>query len=103
MKPSSPLPLSEIILGLFKKKGSLFSDAYFLFRLSQQWKELAGEEISKCAEPVQFKNQALVLALPDSSHLQEIHFFKEILRKKINRRFPDKNIQKIILKSRLQR
>ena len=90
--------LSSVLENLFKKKRSPFSEIYFLFQLSQKWKQLAGEEIAKAAFPVQFKNQELILALPDSTHLQEMHFAKETLKKKINKQFPEKKIQKIILR-----
>ena len=90
--------LSSILEKLFKKDKSPFSEIYFLFQLRLKWKQLAGEEIAKSAKPLQFKNQELILALPDSTHLQEMHFAKEFLRKKINKRFPEKNIQKISLR-----
>ena len=92
--------LSSVLEGLFKKKQSPFSEIYFLFQLNQSWKQLAGEEIAKSASPVQFKNKELILALPDSTHLQEMHFAKETLRKKINKQFPEKKIQKIILRTK---
>lgn len=90
--------LSHILEGLFKKKGSPFSEIYFLFQLRQNWVKLVGEEIAKSALPVQCKNQELVLTLPDSVHLQEMHFAKEMVRKKINSQFPEKKIQKISLR-----
>ena len=90
--------LSSILEKLFKKDQSPFSEIYFLFQLSLNWKQLAGEEIAKSAKPIQFKNRELILALPDSTHLQEMHFAKEFLRKKINKRFPEKKIQKISLR-----
>ena len=90
--------LSSVLEGLFKKQKSIFSEIYFLFQLRQNWQQLVGGEISRFAFPVQFKNQELVLVLPDSTHLQEMHFAKDTLRKKINNQFPEKKIQKIILR-----
>jgi len=90
--------LSSVLESLFKKQRSVFSEIYFLFQLRQNWQKLVGEEISKFALPVQFKNQVLVLALPDSTHLQEMHFVKDILRTKINRQFPEKKIQRVALR-----
>ena len=90
--------LSSVLENLFKKKKSHFSEIYFLFQLSQKWNQLAGEEIAKFAFPAQFKNQELILTLPNSTCLQEMHFAKETLKKKINKQFPEKKIQKIILR-----
>ena len=95
---NSLVSISHVLESLFKKKKSPLSEIYFLLQLRQNWTQLAGEEIAKYAFPVQCKNQALILAMPDSVHLQEMHFAKEILRKKINNQFPEKKIQKIILK-----
>ena len=90
--------LSSVLESLFKKQKSVFSEIYFLLQLRQSWQQLAGGEISRFAFPIQFKNQELVLALPDSTHLQEMHFAKDALREKINRQFPEKKIQRIILR-----
>ena len=92
------VPISAVLETLFKKKQSHFSEIYFLFRLGRFWKKLAGEEIAKFAFPIQFKNKNLILSLPDSTHLQEMHFVRETLRKKINKQFPEKKVQKIILR-----
>lgn len=95
---NSLISLSSVLENLFKKKHSPFSEIYFLFQLTRKWKLLAGKNISKYAYPIQFKNHELVLSLPDSTHLQEMHFAKEPLRKKINKWFPDNKIQKITLR-----
>ena len=90
--------ISSVLESLFKKKQSHFSEIYFLFQLNRSWRELAGEEIAKYAFPIQFKNKNLILSLPDSTHLQEMHFAKEALRQKINKQFPDRSVQKVILR-----
>lgn len=89
--------LSYVLEGLFKKKNSVFSEMYFLYQLNERWHQLAGEEISKMAIPAQFKNNELTLNMPDSTHLQEMHFAKELLRKKINKNFPERKVHKIRL------
>lgn len=91
-------PLSSVLKNLLKKSQSPLSEIYFLFQLNQTWEDLAGEEIASFASPAQFKKQDLVLVLPDSTHLQEMHFAKETLRQKINLRFSDKKVRQIILK-----
>ena len=97
----SPLTsLSSVLEDLFKKKQSPFSEIYFLFQLNQNWNELAGEEIAKFASPTHFKNKELILSMPDSTYLQEMHFAKEPLRIKINTQFPERKIKKIILRVR---
>ena len=89
--------VSSILENLFKKKSSHFSEIYFLFRLKQNWSQIAGNEISKIASLSQFKNNNLFLSLPDSTHLQEMHFAKEALKEKINQQFPEAKIKKLIL------
>ena len=92
--------LSYVLEKLFKKKQSIFSEIYFLYRLHENWRQLAGESIAKTASPAQFTKNELILNMPDSTHLQEMHFAKEFLRKKINKQFPDKKVQKITLRVR---
>ena len=96
----SPLvSLSSVLEDMFVKKQSAFSEIYFIFQLRRQWKSLAGTEIARQAVPVGFKNQQLFLALPNASCRQEMHFAREPLRKKINKVFPERKIQKIILRT----
>ncbi len=89
--------VASILEELFKKPKSPLSEGYFLCQLHQMWEELAGEEIAKVAHPVGFKNHRLTIALPSSSHVQEMHFVKETLRQKINQIFPDKKVKRIYL------
>lgn len=88
-------PLSSILEEVFKKKASPLSEGYFLSQLNYTWNDLAGCEIAKIALPIAFKNHRLTLSLPSSSHIQDMHFVKEILRKKINQAFPDKQVRRI--------
>ena len=88
-------PVASILEELFKKPKSPLSEGYFLCQLHQAWGELAGEEIAKIAQPIRFKNNQLTIALPSSSHIQEMHYVKETLRQKINASFPDKKIKSI--------
>lgn len=90
------IPLRDILEELFKKN-PVFSDIYFLYCLKKSWLSLTGEEITKASYPLRFKNKELTIALPSSSHLQEMHFVKEALRKKINSSFPHIKVAKILL------
>ena len=94
----SLVSISSVLEGLFKKKSSHFSEIYFLFQLKQAWSQMVGNKISEWAVPSQFKNNILFLNLPDSTHLQEMHFAKEALREKIKARFPTTKIKKITLR-----
>ena len=90
-------PLRDVLEELFQKKSSVFSDIYFLYCLKKSWQDLAGEEIAKTGTPLCFKKRELTIGLPSSSHLHEMHFVKEILREKINRKFPHIKLAKIHL------
>ena len=92
------ISLSSVLEDLFKNKNSVFSEIYFLYRLNEKWCQLVGEEIAKMAVPIQFKNKELILNMSDSTYLQEMYFAKELLKKKINKNFPDKKVEKISLR-----
>lgn len=93
------MALSAVVEGLFTEKSSQFLEIYFLFQVRRAWTKIAGEEISQKAKPIKFKNHILFLKLPDSTHVQEIHFFKEALKNKINRRFPEYKVKKLLFKT----
>ena len=93
------IAISSVIEELFSKKSSQFSEIYFLSQLNQSWKKLSGGEISQQAKPIQFKKQILFLQVPDSTYIQEMHFVKEALKNKINQKFPEYKVKKIILKT----
>lgn len=97
--PKKLLSLSSVVQELFTGKSSQFLEIYFLFQLRQAWKKLAGEEISQKAKPIQFKKGTLFLKLPDSTHVQEMHFAKETLKNKINQQFPEYKVKKILFKT----
>lgn len=88
-------PISSILEEIFKRKKSPLAEGYFLCQLNQAWPQLAGNEISKIAQPIAFKNHQLIISLPSSSHIQDMHFVKETLRAKINKHFPDKKVNRI--------
>ena len=93
------MALSTVVEGLFTEKSSQFLEIYFLFQVRQAWTKIAGEEISQRAKPIKFENQILFLKLPDSTHIQEIHFVKEILKNKINRHFPEYKVEKLLFET----
>ena len=99
-KTSSLSTLKDVMQGLLRRS-SPFSDLYFLWRLKEEWPSLAGSEIAQSARPCGFKNQALILGADSSGQLQDLHFVKEALRQKINRRFPRPGVKKIILRAAL--
>ena len=93
------MALSAVVEGLFTEKSSQFLEIYFLFQVRRAWAKIAGEEISQRAKPIKFKNHILFLKLPDSTHVQEIHFVKESLKNKINRHFPEYKVKKLLFKT----
>lgn len=98
MKKRSLTSVADILEGLFKNKKSVLSDGYFLCQLVSSWKGIAGESIAKMGQPVKVTRQELTISLPSSSHLQEMQFVKEELRRKINQHFPHGKIKRIRLK-----
>lgn len=90
------MPAGEIISALFRRKGSPLAEGHFLSELNRVWEDLAGEAIASAGRPVRFKSRRLFVALPSSACIQDMYFIEEPLRQKINSRFPDKKIKKIV-------
>ena len=90
-------PLSQVIEKLFTKSSDRFLEISFLFQLRKSWDSIAGKDFAKQAWPIRYKKQELFISLPNSAYLQEIHFVKESLRTKINKKFPLYKVKKIRL------
>ena len=90
-------PLSQVIERVFTKPSSAFLEISFLFQLRHSWEKIAGKGFAQNAWPIRFKRQELFISLPDSTYIQEMHFVKETLRKKINKKFPFYKVKKIHL------
>ena len=90
-------PLSQVIEKVFTKSSPRFLEIAFLFQLRRSWEEIAGKDFAKQAWPLGYKKQELFISLPNSAYLQEVHFVKETLRTKINKKFPLYQVKKIHL------
>ena len=91
------VPLSSVIENVFTNQSSAFLEISFLFQLRKSWEKIAGKDFSEKAWPSHFKKNELFISLPDSSYIQEMHFVKDTLREKINKKFPFYKVRKIRL------
>lgn len=85
-KIKEPAPLSDI-LNTFFTQHLKKSDQWFGIKLWQHWPELTTSDILKQTKPVSFQNGRLVLWVADSVKLQELSFYIEELKDKINSYF----------------
>lgn len=101
-KQPSLSSLQEVMEAIMKERpSSPFQNLYFLCALRRQWPSLAGAEIAAAAAPRGFKNHELTLGAESSAQLHDLHFVKEALRRKINRKFPRAEVKKIHLRVNL--
>ena len=91
------VPLSSVIETVFTQSSSSFLEISFLFQLRNSWEKIVGKSFYHKSWPIRFKNKELLISLTDSTYVQEMHFVKDTLRKKINQQFPIYKVKKINL------
>lgn len=92
-KTKEPTPLSDILSTFFQHLSK--SDQWFSIKLWQSWPELASIDILKQTRPVSFQNGRLVLWVENSVELQELSFYIEELKNKINSHFEKQWVKEI--------
>lgn len=93
-KTKEPVPLSDILHTFFNKQCKE-SDQWFGVKLWQNWSKLATSDILKQTKPVSFQNGRMVLWVKSSVELQELSFYIEELKDKINSHFEKQWVKEI--------
>ena len=93
-KTKNPVPLSDI-LGPFLHKHLQNSDQGFGIRLWQNWSRFATNDILKQSRPVSYQDGRLILWVSHSTELQELDFYTEELKHKINTHFGKQWVREI--------
>lgn len=86
-------PLKDIIADLLKDAALPFNPEDGL--VWRVWDEVAGEAVSRNAQPLWVKNRRLRVKVSDPIWLQELSFMEETLRNKLNERLGRKAVEKI--------
>jgi hypothetical protein len=83
-KNSELAAVSKVLQTLLANGKSPLSDQFQRWKLWRFWPQVVGSTLSQVCEPVGFDRGRLWIWVKSSARLQEIRFFEDTLREKIN-------------------
>lgn len=76
--------VSKVLQTLLANGKSPLSDQFLRWKLWRFWPTVVGETLGRSCEPVGFDRGRLYIWVKSSARLQEIRFFEDVLRQKVN-------------------
>jgi predicted nucleic acid-binding Zn ribbon protein len=83
-KSQKPFTAADVLQRLFENSKSPLSDGFQRWRLESQWESIVGATMGKHSRPIQFDKGTLVVEVTNSVWLQEIRFFIDDIKTKVN-------------------
>ena len=83
-KKTDLLSASRVLQNVLASGKSPLSDQFLRWKIWRFWPEIVGPTLGKVCEPVGFERGRLYIWVKSSARLQEIRFFEETLKKKVN-------------------
>lgn len=83
-KKKELLSASRVLQGLLGNGKSALSDGFLRWKIWRFWPQIVGPTLSKHCEPVGYQRGRLLIWVKSSPRLQEIRFFENTLRDKVN-------------------
>lgn len=83
-KKTELLPASRVLQGLLGNGKSALSDGFLRWKIWRFWPQIVGPTLAKHCEPVGFERGKLFIWVKSSARMQEIRFFEDTLKTKVN-------------------
>jgi len=78
------LSASKVLQTLLSNSKSPLSDQFLRWKIWRFWPEIVGETLGKACEPVGFEHGRLYIWVKSSARMQDIRFFEDTLKEKVN-------------------
>jgi predicted nucleic acid-binding Zn ribbon protein len=78
------LSASRVLQTVLANGNSPLSDQFLRWKIWRFWPEIVGATLGKVCEPVGFERGRLYIWVKSSARLQEIRFFEDTLKEKVN-------------------
>ena len=75
---------SKVLQGLLGSGKTALSDQFLRWKIWRFWPQIVGDTLGRICEPVGFERGKLYIWVKSSARMQEIRFFEESLKKKVN-------------------
>ncbi len=82
-KKEDPKEIGDVVARVLRELG--VGRVTSELKVFEVWEEALGETLAKNLRPVAFMQGVVVAAVPDSAWLQEMHFLKDEVKRKLNR------------------
>jgi hypothetical protein len=83
-KKSELLAASRVLQGLLGNGKSALSDGFLRWKIWRFWPTIVGQTLAKHCEPVGYERGKLFIWVKSSARMQEIRFFEDQLKTKVN-------------------
>jgi hypothetical protein len=83
-KKSELLAASRVLQGLLGNGKSALSDGFLRWKIWRFWSQIVGPTLAKHCEPVGYERGKLFIWVKSSARMQEIRFFEDTLKTKVN-------------------
>jgi len=83
-KKSELLAASRVLQGLLGNGKSPLSDGFLRWKIWRFWSQIVGTTFAKYCEPVGYERGRLFIWVKSSARMQEIRFFEDTLKTKVN-------------------
>lgn len=87
MKKKAPRELksvAEVLAGLLNNRKSALSDQFLRWKVWQRWPEIVGKTLAEHSEPIAYQRGRLYIWVKSSARLQEIRFFENQIKERVN-------------------
>lgn len=95
MKKKGEEEIGSILKTFFTRSG--FGERMLESWALKIWRNVVGKEIAEKTEPLRIRHGILQVRVAHSVWMQQLHFFKPLLLKKLNERFKEKGVREGIL------
>jgi len=86
---------SRVLQGVLGNGKSPLSAQFLRWKIWRFWPQIVGETLGRVCEPVGFERGRLYVWVKSSARMQEIRFFEDTLREKINEHVGSKWVRNI--------
>lgn len=83
-KKTELLPASRVLQAILGSGKSPLSDGFLRWKIWRFWSQIVGPTLSAHCEPVGYQRGKLFIWVKSSARMQEIRFFEETLKTKVN-------------------
>jgi predicted nucleic acid-binding Zn ribbon protein len=76
---------ADVVQSLFQNGKSQLADGFIRYKMESQWESVVGPALAPHTRPFEYRDGVLTIAVGSSTWLQQLWFFKEDLKSRVNK------------------